>query len=110
MSYPEAAWSGAQRVWCMKGSGKYQVETQMKNWGEGARAVVHVNWTSDSGHVFCAEVKDGKIIYVDPQTGSSDCSSYFKRAMKGATYVFRVDNLLPADAIKDCCGNIGGIL
>ena len=87
-----------------------RLRQKMKEWGEGSRAVVGVGWTSGGGHVFCAEVKNGKVIYVDPQTGSPDCSGCFKDVMLGTAYVVRVDNISPTELIKDCCGNIGETL
>lgn len=101
----EHAWENAERKWCLSGSGKKQVETLMAQWGDGARAVVGVGFSSTTGHVFFAIQENGKTRYVDPQNPASDCSLAFKLAIKGRTYVTRVDNLEPSEHIFDCCEN-----
>lgn len=99
----EHAWNNAKREWCLSGSGKKQVEEHMELWGDGARAVVGVGFTSDRGHVFFAERINGKTMFIDPQNASADCAEYFKMALKGRTHVTRVDNLTPSEHIIDCC-------
>lgn len=106
-----AALTNQERVWCMSGSGKAQILKQMAAWGNGARAEVFVAFTGGMtgarGHVFVAEQRDGKTYFIDPQTGDAECSRYFKDAMKGRTFILRIDNNWPSDAIMDCCGNWG---
>ena len=77
----------------------------MTNWGDGSRAIVGVGFSGRFGHVFIAEQRNGKTIYIDPQNGSLDCSSYFEYAVKGQTYIARIDTLTPINAILDCCKN-----
>ena len=101
----ESAWEGADRKWCLSGSGKKQVEALMTQWGDGARAVVGVGFDSTSGHVFFAIQEGGKTKYVDPQNPAADCAEYFKVALKGRTHVTRLDNLEPSAKIVDCCEN-----
>ena len=49
------------------GKSKIKLESQMRGYGNGARAIVHVS-AGGKGHVFIAENVRGKINYVDPQT------------------------------------------
>ena len=102
------AWENQERVWCMRGSGLEQIRAQMAAWGDGARAEVSVVWNSEKGHVFVAEQQDGKTVFLDPQSGNTDCSHYFDIALKGRTSILRIDNNSPSDAILDCCENGGG--
>jgi len=99
-------WTQDPPLLCRSGSGKAQVEAQMKRWGDGARAIVCVTWlVTGSSHVFVAEQQNGTTVFVDPQTGNSDCSKSFARVMNGMTQLLRVDNLTPTDLIKECCEN-----
>lgn len=103
------AWENQERVWCMKGSGLEQIKAQMAAWGDGARAEVSVVWKDGfNGHVFVAEQRDGKTVFLDPQSGDTDCSRYFGNAKMGLTNILRIDNNSPSDAILDCCDNGGG--
>lgn len=88
------------------GSGKAKCDSLMKQWGDGARAEVYVAWSRKLGggaHVFVAENRGGKIVYIDPQSGREDASGYFKNAQKGRTMIARIDNLDPSDLIDGCC-------
>jgi hypothetical protein len=50
----------------------------MDRWGDGARAVVCVEWKKHgSAHAFIVENRNGTVVYIDPQTGNEDCSYYF---------------------------------
>ena len=73
---------------------KANVESMMKTFGDGARAVVSVFWKAPqtNGHVFIAEQVDGKTIFVDPQSGNDDCGDYFMDAEVGETQILRIDN------------------
>ena len=48
------------------GKSKIKLESQMRGYGDGSRAIVHVS-AGGKGHVFIAENVRGKISYVDPQ-------------------------------------------
>lgn len=98
-----AAWQGAYPEPCPVGSGKNQIEVFMGQWGDGARAIVNVRWPGGAGHVFIAEQRNGKTIYLDPQTGETNVADYFKHAAKGGTWLCRIDHLLPNEHILDCC-------
>ena len=80
----------------------------MGNWGEGAVAEIHVRWKTGGAHVFVAQCDGGKIRFVDPQTGNTDCSNYFTNAVNGATMIARIDGLEPTDLIEKCIKNRGG--
>ena len=98
-------------IQCASSSGEktgIKVKKQMSIFGDGARAIVRVQWQSrygQGGHVFVAEQKDGKTLFVDPQSGREDVERYFKLAKKNATYLLRIDNLEFTDNIKKCCKN-----
>lgn len=82
---------------------KGKVDKLMAAWGDGARAVVRVQWQKrfgGGGHVFIAERVDGVTRFIDPQIGSEDCSRYFSMVSKLETYCMRVDNLAETDLIK----------
>lgn len=88
----------------LAGSGKRDIERLLKEWGDGARAEVSVSWKgANVGHVFVAENVGGKIVYIDPQSGSMDVSWYFKRVKDKRTRVWRIDTLNPSELIVDCC-------
>jgi len=87
------------------GNGKQDIINQMKSWGEGARAEIGVEWGflfGGGGHVFVAEVINGEVYFLDPQTGNLDCSSYFRTVKSGTAELVRIDNLEFTDVIKEC--------
>lgn len=74
------------------------LEAQMKSFGHGARGVVHI-----PGHVFNCENVNGKIRYVDAQTGTIyNSNNVFSRLGKNAVAVklTRTDNLRLSDRAK----------
>ena len=79
-----------------------QVET-MEGFGEGARGAITVVWKDGSGaHIFSWEVREGKVVFYDPQSGKSlgDASDYFSRS-KQRVHVMRMDNLDPSDQVRE---------
>lgn len=87
-------------------SGKSGCDRLLKSWGDGARAEVYVIWPKKRGggaHVFAAENVGGEIRYMDPQSGRTDVSGYFKLAKPGGTMASRIDGLDPSDTIELCC-------
>ena len=86
-------------------SGKTDIIKRMKEWGDGARAEVYVDWADDDlAHVFVAENRNGAIHFLDPQNGELDAECYFEHAKKGFTELLRIDNLEPdKEFIKLCC-------
>ena len=71
-----------------------RISQRLREYGDGARVIVRVRWKgrNSGGHVFIAEQDGEETRYIDPQTGSSDCSSYLDRVRKGETYILRVDD------------------
>lgn len=81
---------------------------KMVEYGDGARAEIYCVWKgASSAHVFAAENVGGKIRFIDPQTGSTNCEGYFKELMPSRTMMCRIDQLEPSDLIADCCKNKG---
>lgn len=67
------------------------LENELISYGEGSRSVIDVAWQNGGLHVFIAEVRGGKVVYVDPQTGimEPDWKERFKpKSLRCA----RVDN------------------
>lgn len=106
---------------------KQEIEKQFLSSGEGARFIIYVQWKASMGdaHIFNAEVRNGKVIYIDGQTNqASDANSndsnnkqlptnYFNYIKRNKLLYIRTDNkkintkpyLLNKD-IKDQAGNI----
>lgn len=102
-----SVYNGATVTSVHKSTGKAcraTIESEMQNWGDGARAIVRVRWKSGGGHVFNALQVDGQTVFVDPQSGSMDCSGYFAAGMikPGMTELVRIDNLDFTDRIELC--------
>lgn len=77
---------------------------QMEQWGNGARAIVRVQWQGgNTGHVFIAENVNGKVQFIDPQSNDMNVEWYFKAAKKNKTYIIRIDNLKFGANVKKCC-------
>lgn len=53
---------------------------------------IYCGWKGGSAHVFCAEVKGGKVRYFDPQSGKDDVSSYISSMRPGMVGVIRIDD------------------
>ena len=86
------------------GNGMSDIEKQMSEWGDGSRAQVIVLWErGDGGHTFTAEQRDGKTVFVDPQSGDTGVEWYFDEAKKDSTKFCRIDNVQPSNYILDCC-------
>lgn len=98
---------GATLEGCASNSGegtRKKVDALMASYGDGARAIVRVEWQKKyggGGHVFIAERRGDQTVFIDPQTGSSDCSGYFKRVKKNGTYCMRVDDKPFTDLIRE---------
>ena len=79
----------------------------MKNFGNGSRAKIYVKWRGrNEAHVFVAENIEGKILFLDPQSGKEDVSHYFAFAEKCYMHMCRIDNLKFSDYIKQCCKEV----
>lgn len=74
------------------------------SFGEGSRGGIFVVWDGRSwGHYFSWEVKDGSVLFVDPQNNMIDCSKYFSRVKPSSIEFGRWDNLEMSDKVKDIC-------
>ena len=101
--HPYDVWEGAD-VKQTSGSGLQDIETQMKEWGDGSRTQICVQWEKgDGGHTFIAEQKNGETHFLDPQTGSEDVRKYFNNVVDNQTTFCRIDNLQPSQRILECC-------
>lgn len=98
---------GATLERCASNTGantRKKVEALMASYGDGSRAIVRVEWQKrygGGGHVFIAEQRDGSTVFIDPQSGSEDCSQYFGLVKKGETYCVRVDDKPFTDLIQE---------
>lgn len=80
----------------------------LKSYGPGSRIAIRIGWdySDRMGHVFIGENINGEIHFIDPQNGKTDVSSYFsymKLSGFNKSYYYRIDNLEPAEYIKECC-------
>lgn len=80
----------------MSGDGREDIERNMSNWGNGARAQVAVTWKGTNiAHAFIAEQVNGKTRFYDPQAGYKDVTGYFNNVKPGSVTLTRIDNLEP---------------
>ena len=82
----------------------------LKQTDEGARGSLFVRFNGQPiGHFFSWEVENGKVRFVDGQTGNTNAAEYFDRIKPHETLCLRWDNLKPNDEmIKEACKNRGG--
>lgn len=82
------------------------ITDRMAEYGDGSRAIVCIAWQEeeDQGHVFIAEQADGVTQFIDPQSGSKNCSYYFERGMikPNQTFILRVDNKEFTNLLDKC--------
>lgn len=71
------------------GRSSRKLESQMRGYGDGARAIVRVS-KGRKGHVFIAENSSGKIFYVDPQTNRRYSGVTLKKVSNAR--ITRIDN------------------
>lgn len=77
------------------------LENKMKEYGNGSRAIMQVQWKGGGGHVINVEYKNGKVHYNDAQIGAKYKPSQLFSAIKtGATQITRTDNLQLSDRAK----------
>lgn len=80
------------------------IRSTMSGYGDSARAIVRVVWKGGGGHVFIAEQVNGVTQFIDPQSGTRDCSYYFKSGMikPSETFLLRTDDKDFTDLIEKC--------
>lgn len=77
------------------------LESKMKEYGNGSRAIMQVQWKDGGGHVLNVEYKNGKVHYNDAQIGAKYKPSELYKAIKtGSTQLTRTDNLKLSDRAK----------
>ena len=77
------------------------LEAKMRDYGDGARAVVAVQWRNGGGHVINVENRGGKIHYNDAQVGQKYIGKeLFHAAKPGSVTLTRVDNLKFSERAK----------
>ena len=100
---PEKAWVHPE-VEKTAGSGLEDILNAMGQLPDGSRIEVAVKWkNSASGHVFVAERKNGKVHFLDVQSGEKLSSKIFERVQNGETRFWRIDNLEPSDRGITAC-------
>ena len=90
-------------------SSKDDIIKAMSEWNDGARVQIRVTYKARNnngeleGHTFVAEKIDGKIAFIDPQTGSNNCEGIFESIIPSGTYA-RIDQAsVNQDIIDLCC-------
>ena len=71
-----------------------------EKWGEGSRATIYVDYGNGKAHVFSAELINGKVIFIDPQTSEFGADKHFSRQKSPIFGIARVDNLKINDYIN----------
>ena len=82
---------------------KNNIHNMMASWGEGARAIVSVDFRCGGGHVFVAEYLNGGVRYMDPQNARNDVECYFDAIDTTTAGILRTDNCDFTERILECC-------
>ena len=72
-----------------------RVKKELSSAPDGARYGIYVKWKRSYGsgaHVYVAEIENGTIRYVDPQSGKTDASDYFEKGSSGHFGFLRLDD------------------
>lgn len=83
------------------------IESQMKDWGDGSRAILRLRWAGfpPSGHVINVEYSNGKLNVWDAQsnareTGTAYLKKYLHFTTLSGTTLFRTDNANITDDMR----------
>lgn len=77
------------------------IETKMKEYGNGSRGIVKVQWNNGNGHVFNVEQKNGRTLFVDAQIGAKyDPRQLFTQVKPSSVRLVRTDNLKFSNRMK----------
>ena len=77
------------------------VESKMKEYGNGSRGILQVQWKGGGGHVLNVVNKGGKIQYIDGQIGAKyNGKELFSKIRSSRTQLTRTDNLKFSDRAK----------
>ena len=82
------------------------IDSLMEEWGDGARAIVCVQWKGGGGHAFIAERVNGHTRYLDPQANEIDAKGHFIIAKGSGAWCGRIDNLPFTPRIHECCAQM----
>lgn len=78
------------------------IEKQMTGYGNGARGVVQIFYKGGGGHVFNVEYNNGKVTYVEAQSGKiKDFGETLKYVRTERVALVRTDNLKFSDRAKN---------
>lgn len=78
------------------------IDSKMKGYGNGSRAVIQIFYRSGGGHVFNVENQNGRIVYVESQTGRiKNKESVFRHVKTGQVNIVRTDNLRISDRARN---------
>lgn len=88
---------------------KKKITDKMALWGDGARAIVSIDWYDGSGgHAFIAEQHNGITHFVDPQKCKFDVEYYFNLCVFETLQLLRIDNRrINNISIATSCCNTG---
>lgn len=75
-------------------SKKHIAQFLRENMKEDGLYEIYCGWKNGSAHVFCAEVKDGKLRLFDPQPGRDNVAYYIDSMKAMSVGVLRIDNKL----------------
>ena len=77
------------------------ISNEMNKYGNNARGVISVAWKNGGGHVFNVENQNGKILFLDAQTGQKvSATDYLSGASLRNVTLTRTDNLRISDKAK----------
>ena len=77
------------------------VESKMKEYGNGSRGILQVQWKGGGGHALNVVNKGGKIQYIDGQIGAKyNGKELFSKIKSSRTQLTRTDNLKFSDRAK----------
>lgn len=106
--WPEM-WEGAIPVEIVGADGeavRRSIEREMESFGDGARAVVRVQWNErDYGHVFIAEQRDGMTVFVDPQSNDPAYEGWEHAISSSGNYLMRIDDKEFTDLVLEAVRN-----
>ena len=100
--HPEEAWKEPD-IHQTKASGLQEILDAFKEWPEGARAEIAVQWKRSGAHVFVGEKIENEVHFLDVQSGTEYSDSIFNIVKEGETRFWRIDKLEPSDRGITAC-------
>lgn len=83
--------------------GRDKVIAEISKFSDNSRFGVKVIGNKGVGHIFAAEKIDGKIYFIDPQSGSMNAEDNFFSANGQNIKIMRLDNLEFSDKVTGAC-------